>query len=71
MIDDGSTDNSPTICDEYASKDSRIKSIHVENGGAYRARALVRYMKRGIWGPNGIIYKVFLKYHVKPLKRKG
>lgn len=33
LIDDGSTDNSAAICDEYASKDSRIKSIHRENGG--------------------------------------
>jgi len=32
-IDDGSTDSSPKILDEYASKDSRIKVIHKENGG--------------------------------------
>lgn len=30
LIDDGSPDNSGTICDEYAEKDSRIKVIHQE-----------------------------------------
>ena len=33
LIDDGSTDNSGKICDEYAEKDSRIKVIHQANGG--------------------------------------
>ena len=32
-VDDGSPDNCPQICDEYASKDNRIKVIHKENGG--------------------------------------
>lgn len=38
LIDDGSSDNSPAICDAYASKDRRIKVIHTKNGGAARAR---------------------------------
>lgn len=38
IVDDGSPDNCPQICDEYASKDSRIKVIHKENGGVSRAR---------------------------------
>lgn len=38
LIDDGSTDNCCTICDEYAIKDSRIKVIHKENGGLSDAR---------------------------------
>ena len=33
LVDDGSPDNCPQICDEYAKKDSRIKVIHKENGG--------------------------------------
>lgn len=37
-VDDGSPDNSGAICDEYAAKDSRIKVIHKENGGAPSAR---------------------------------
>lgn len=38
LVDDGSTDNSPQICDEYASRDSRIKVIHKTNGGLVSAR---------------------------------
>ena len=38
LVDDGSPDNSPAICDEYANKDSRIKVIHLENGGLSAAR---------------------------------
>ena len=38
LVDDGSKDNSGTVCDEYASKDSRINVIHKENGGAPSAR---------------------------------
>ena len=33
LVDDGSPDNCPKICDEYANKDSRIRVIHKENGG--------------------------------------
>ena len=38
FVDDGSPDNCPKICDEYAQKDSRIKVIHKENGGLSSAR---------------------------------
>ena len=38
LVDDGSTDNSGSICDEYAKKDNRIKVIHKENGGVSSAR---------------------------------
>lgn len=38
LIDDGSTDNSSKMCDEWASKDSRIKVIHKNNGGLSDAR---------------------------------
>lgn len=37
-VDDGTKDRSGIICDEYAAKDSRIRVIHKENGGAPSAR---------------------------------
>lgn len=33
LVDDGSPDRCPEICDEWASKDNRIRVIHKENGG--------------------------------------
>lgn len=38
LVDDGSPDNCPQICDEYAAKDNRIVVIHKENGGLSDAR---------------------------------
>lgn len=38
LVNDGSPDNSGTICDEYADKDSRIRVVHKENGGLSDAR---------------------------------
>ena len=38
LVDDGSPDGCPAICDEYANKDSRIKVIHKPNGGLSDAR---------------------------------
>ena len=38
LVDDGSTDNSGAICDEYQRKDKRIKVFHTENHGVSHAR---------------------------------
>lgn len=38
LVDDGSTDNCGTICDDYASRDYRIRVIHKENEGVSSAR---------------------------------
>lgn len=38
LVDDGSTDDSGDICDQYAAYDDRIKVIHQENGGISAAR---------------------------------
>lgn len=47
IVDDGTPDNSGAICDEYAKKDSRIKVIHKENGGAPSARNTAMDIARG------------------------
>lgn len=38
LVDDGSTDGCPQICDEYAASDSRVRVIHKTNGGLISAR---------------------------------
>lgn len=40
LIDDGSTDNSGKICDEYAEKDQCIKAYHTLNNGSNSARKI-------------------------------
>lgn len=38
LVDDGSPDNCPQMCDKYARNDSRVKVIHKKNGGLSEAR---------------------------------
>lgn len=38
LVDDGSTDNTPTICDSFAKNDARVKVFHKKNGGVSSAR---------------------------------
>ena len=49
VVDDGSTDETPTIVDEYAARDSRFKVVHKANGGVASAlnEGLARAM--GVW----------------------
>lgn len=47
LVDDGSTDSSGNICNEYASLDNRIVSIHKKNGGASSARNIGLDIARG------------------------
>ena len=49
LVDDGSTDGSSKICDDYALSDNRIKEIHKKNEGLVRAR------KTGISASSGDI----------------
>lgn len=49
LIDDGSTDSSVAICDEYAAKDERIWIIHKPNGGLTSARNAGLAMASGEW----------------------
>ena len=49
LVDDGSTDLSGQICDEYARKDSRVCVIHKENTGVSDTRNLALERARGIY----------------------
>ena len=49
LVDDGSTDASGKICDEYAAKDRRIQVIHKENGGVSSARNAGLDVANGEW----------------------
>lgn len=49
LIDDGSTDNSGIICDEYAIRDCRVRVFHKENGGVSSARNLGIENVKGDW----------------------
>ena len=48
-VNDGSTDDSGNILDEYAAKDSRFKVIHKENGGVSTARNAGLDVAQGEW----------------------
>lgn len=47
LVDDGSTDNSGKICDEYARKDARIRVCHIANSGQSHARNVGMEMATG------------------------
>lgn len=47
LVNDGSTDNSGVVCDDYAKKDTRIKIIHKSNGGVSSARNAGLYVAKG------------------------
>lgn len=49
LIDDGSTDSSGRICDEYAAKDERFRVFHKENGGVSSARNVGLDNAKGDW----------------------
>ena len=49
LVDDGSPDNCPQMCDEWAKKDARIKVIHKENGGVCSARNIGLDTANGEW----------------------
>lgn len=49
LVDDGSRDASPAICDEYAAADRRVVALHQENGGELAARAAGVRVAKGEW----------------------
>lgn len=77
LIDDGSTDASPSLCDEYALIYSNVIVRHIPNGGASLARKLGIELSRGEYitfvdsddyvavNYVSVIYVALLKYNVK------
>lgn len=71
LIDDGSPDNSGSICDEYALKDKRIRVFHKENGGVSSARNLGLDNAKGEWitfiDADDWISNTFIEHLYKPI----
>ena len=71
LVDDGSPDKCPEICDEWAKKDKRIKVIHKENGGLSDARnvgmqaALGKYI--AFVDSDDWVSTVYLEYLIKAM----
>ena len=70
LVDDGSPDDSPKICDSYALSDSRIKVVHKNNGGLSSARnagldiclgEYVFFMDSDDWLANNNVLEFFYK----------
>ena len=49
LVDDGSPDGCPQICDDYEKKDSRVRVIHKPNGGLVSARNAGIFAAKGDW----------------------
>ena len=49
LVDDGSPDNCPALCDAAAAKDSRIRVVHQKNRGLSGARNVGLDTARGEW----------------------
>lgn len=67
LVDDGSQDHSPEICDEYSKIDSRIKVLHISNQGVAAARNIgiqnacgdwVMFVDSDDWLESGCIEKI-------------
>lgn len=49
LVDDGSDDGCPALCDQYAAADDRVRVIHKPNGGLSDARNAGMAVMRGTW----------------------
>ena len=71
LVDDGSPDKCPEICDDYATKDQRIKVIHKRNGGLSDARNSGIEMANGNYlsfvDSDDIIHNQMIEMLMKPL----
>lgn len=75
LVDDGSTDGSGRICDEYAAKDPRARVIHQPNTGCWAARNTGQDAATGeyLWFPDGDDYfhKDIVKTMHEAINRTG
>ena len=83
LIDDGSTDKSGKICDEYAKKDNRIKVIHQKNAGVAVSRNVGIKHATGMYigfvdsddifslDMYNILYQNMQKYSAKAIAHQG
>ena len=74
LVDDGSPDRCPSICDEYASVDSRIKVIHQKNAGQAAARNTGVGISRGdylLFLDSDDYYLSVSNLHTKPYLSKN
>jgi len=71
LVDDGSPDKCPEICDEYALKDNRIKVIHKPNGGLSDARNAGIEIAKGEYlsfvDSDDVIHSQMIEVLMKPL----
>lgn len=76
LVDDGSVDDCPGICDEYAKKDSRIRVIHKKNGGLSDARNAGLDICVGEWigfvdGDDYIVKNMYEKLYESAVETKS
>ena len=75
LVDDGSPDNCPALCDAAAEKDSRVRVIHKPNGGVSTARNAGLDAARGNWigfvDPDDSIDKTYYEKLYRAAKQSG
>lgn len=71
LVDDGSPDNCPAICDEYTVQDARVKVIHKANGGLSDARNVGISVARGAYitfiDSDDVIHPFYLEHLLRGL----
>ncbi len=75
LVDDGSPDTCPQMCDEYAEKDNRVKVIHKQNGGHSSARRAGLNIAQGEYiifiDSDDYVAKDYLETFALPIQENG